>query len=236
MSDLSISVSPSPARSIRIEDVQLFSIPLRVIRWATPDGFNEALAERFWAFYHRRIKHRVSFQAYNLWREFADVPEVQRLQAMFVEGMHAYFDEFLRVEVKADYDYEMHAWLRIDNPKQVMAPHTHSMTLIAATYYCQTDIAHRAETPTGYGDSVREGDFVVLNTAPMFPRQFTKDAKLTHAISPEPGTMVILPGRLMHWVNPVSEGDRRICVANNFDFKTRHSVGLPCTFGPTATP
>ena len=210
-----------------VEDHLVFPTEIRIMRWETNPGFNARLSMICAALFEQKIKDKRAYTAYNLWHETA--AEILVLRDMFVEGMASYAEAFFAPGVMRDYDYEMHAWLRIDKPRQVQAPHTHPGTNLVATYYSQADIAARKVEGTGYGDSVIEGDLVVMDPRPAALSRLTRAAK-TMSISPEPGMMIIMPSWAMHWVNPVSAGDQRICIANNMNFRKRDSVHVKGSF------
>jgi hypothetical protein len=131
-------------------DQAIFATNIQTLLWETSLGFNERLAQQCLSIYENKIQDKASYQDYNLWHE--STPELSTLRSMFEQGIKGYVDTHLNAEVIKDkYDAELHAWLRIDRPKQIISPHNHLGTAVAVTYYCQTDIAARRAAPTGYG-------------------------------------------------------------------------------------
>ena len=221
-------VGVEPKLSYAVEDFALFPTQVQILRWRTEPGFNERLS-RVCKDLHRKISEREhGYEDYNLWTETA--PEIDALKDMFLTGMTAYIKTHFRPEVLRDYDYEMHAWLRIDKPKQILAPHTHPLANLIATYYCQVDIAARKEVPTGYGrETLIEGDLELRDPRAGNQRRYSKSDGL-FGISPEPGMMVIIPNFLPHWVSPASSGDVRISIANDMNFRKKVPIGVLGSF------
>ncbi len=211
------------------EDLSLFPTEVKILRWRTEPGFNERLSRVCESLQQRVLAESLAFDEYNLWHE--DASEICALKEMFVRGMTAYIENHCKPETMLDFDYEMHAWLRIDKPKQIQAPHTHPLANLIATYYCQADIADRRVESIGYGKATLvEGDLVVRDPRPGNQRKFS-NADNEVSISPEPGIMVIMPNFLLHWVNPVSSGDVRICIANNLNFRKKVPIAVSGSFG-----
>jgi len=211
----------TPFASSISEDSTIFQTDIRVLRWQTEAGFNERLSERCLALYESKIKNKMGFRRYNIWQE--TIPELVQLKKMFASGMTSYIETFFKPEITDNFNYEMHGWLRIDNPKQIIPPHNHGGSHLVATYYSQVDITDRKVVPTGYAESLAEGDLVLMDPRQAFLARFYKGAG-QFSISPEVGMMVIIPNYLMHWVNPVSSGDVRICIANNMQLRKKNPL------------
>lgn len=206
----------------------LFGAPISTLRWETEAGFNERLSEALLDLHAKKLDGKFTFNKYNLWRE--DIPELNILKDMFLQGINAYLDAHCKEDIRHNFDYAMHAWLRLDKPKQLIPPHTHPDASLVATYYSKADIAMRKAAPTGYGKNVvTEGDLVLKDTSAVGNSTFLKSSSI-FSVAPEPGLMVIIPNHLLHWVNPVSEGDVRISIANNLMFVKKNSIGLRGSF------
>ncbi|MCA3176100.1 MAG: hypothetical protein ING36_11285 [Burkholderiales bacterium] len=205
-----------------LEALDLFISPVKILRWKTEAGFNERLASVCGKIYQKVKQDRKRYMDYNLWSE--EVPEIQELKQMFIRGISDSLSLYYRDEVRHEYQFRMHAWLRIDPPKTVIAPHNHLGVGLVGTYYCQTEIAdervHKLEN-----NPFRDGDLVLFDPRPATRPSIAKEAPVV-SITPEPGMMVLMPNYLVHWVNPVAEGDVRICIANNLTFTPREPIGI----------
>jgi hypothetical protein len=222
--DLADSASPAPvrlsevraasvasARIGRTEDVALFPTQVKIVHWQTEPGFNERLSAVCMELFESRIRGKLQSIQYNLWDDPS--AELLELRRMFELAMGNYIDDFLRPQTKNTCTFEMRAWLRIDRPKEVKAPHTHGDSNVVATYYPQVDVADHRASDTAR-DRLMEGSLLLLDprSGVLFRAEKSEP---TYAITPQAGMMVIIPGYLCHWTNPVSDGDRRICIANN---------------------
>ncbi len=218
---------------INLQDIALFPTQVRILRWQTGKGFNERLSDMCAELFESAIKGKQPYHTYNLWRY--EFPEFAELRRMFEQAMRAYIEAHMNPRIVEHHDYRMHAWLRIDDPKEVIAPHTHPDVHVVGTYYSRVEIAvrKRAAPPPGRGSDGRkdmEGDLVLLDPRPGVKLGFEKSREATYAITPEVGMMVLIPCFLGHWVNPVSEGDRRICIANNMTLSRRAPIGVSGSF------
>lgn len=211
-----------------LEDRLLFPTEIRVLRWKeTPRGFNERLVNVCKALRNGKFKD-LRFFNYNLWGE--EAAELLQLKNMFTVGMTSYIDTYLKPEIKQNFDFDMHAWIRMDKPNSVTPPHNHPAASLVATYYCAAEIGARKTDVPGYEVNISDGDLLLLDPRPTVqPVRYFKAGNIV-AISPEVGMMVVMPGYLMHWTNPVSEGDSRICIANNMNLIPKNSLGKKESF------
>ena len=227
-----IEAPAARARIERSEDVALFPTHVKIVHWQTEPGFNERLSAICMGLFEIRIRGKLRYHEYNLWDEPG--AELLELRRMFETAMGEYIDAFMSPRIKNRCSFEMQAWLRIDRPKEVVAPHTHPDVNLVATYYPQVDIAaHRSSDPRPDGEL--EGSLLLLD--PRSGVRFRAEkSEASYAIKPQAGMMVIIPSFLCHWVNPVSDGDRRISIANNMKLipKIRRAVPGQFSTGDTA--
>lgn len=208
----------------KLEKLQLFPTEVQILRWKTRPGFNKRLASVCKDFYLKEIAHRMPYMGYNLWD--LDVPELIELRGMYVSAMSSALESYFKPQVKLEQNFMMQAWLRIDEPNRVIPPHHHMGVGLVGTYYCKVDIAARRESvKKPSANPFTEGDLVVLDPRPAVRPRLSKYPDVEN-ISPEEGMMVLMPDYLMHWVNPVAEGDERICIASNLFFN-RSNFGTP---------
>jgi len=200
------------------ETVTLFPTQVKVLHWQTEPGFNERLTGLCMELFARQVCGRLKYYEYNLWND--ERPELLELRRMFEAGMGAYVDEFMSPRIKKAYDFEMHAWLRVDRPKDIIPPHAHIDVNLVATYYPLAEMA-RPES---------EGRLMLLDPRPGVRLFMEKSREGTHAIEPQAGMMVIIPSYLHHWVEPFSEGDRRLCIANNMTLVRKIRRDVPGRF------
>jgi hypothetical protein len=208
-----------PAAKVESEDLALFPTQARILRWRTEPGFNERLSNICSELFESAIRGKRPYHTYNLWTY--EYSELAQLRRMFAQAMKDYVEDHMHDGLLASHSYTMHAWLRIDRPAEVVPPHTHPDVNVVGTYYSRVEIADR-----GRG----EGDLLLLDPRPGVKLGFEKSRDSTHSISPEPGMMVLIPCFLGHWVNPVSQGDKRICIANNLTLTRKVPLGISGSF------
>lgn len=80
---------------------------------------------------------------------------------------------------------------------------------------------------TACGVPVNDLRSQLSNSGTPVAQRFAKTDNII-SITLKVGMMVIMPGQLMHCVNPVSSGDVRICIANNMNLRRKVQLTVAC--------
>jgi hypothetical protein len=126
---------------------------------------------------------------------------------------------------KKKYDAKLHAWLRIDRPKQTISSCELPNSAVAVTHYCQADTASTKIEPTGNGCSIIQFDFDLMDstaTAVTYGK-FRKRISINLQVD----MLIPMPCHLLNWENPETSGEARVFMANNLTLQPRNSQPAP---------
>jgi len=132
--------------------------------------------------------------------------ELLRLFASFSSPITQFINKCCvqcNVKPNATYDWDYSdAWFNVAAQGGYNAPHAHPLSEISGAYYVRT-----TEPPEGYPFSGRI--------------DFYYQDKNTHFF-PKPGTLILFPGDMLHFVHPYYGAGHRICLS--FNIKNVHIV------------
>ena len=114
---------------------------------------------------------------------------------------------------------ECDGWINVNPPGAYNTPHDHPGNLWSGTYYV-------ANPSTGDGDT-SSGCIEFIDTRSSLPTDLIK-APFTGArssLQPKPGTLLLFPANVVHWVHPNAATDDRVTIAFNARFSPRGGGG-----------
>ena len=104
----------------------------------------------------------------------------------------------------------MTGWINVNPPGAYNVPHDHPGSFWSGCYYVRTDPVRRTDDDGGaitFIDSRCPPSGQALMNSPLFAG--------SHTLRPLPGTLLVFPGNLKHWVHPNSWDQDRVTVAFN---------------------
>ncbi len=149
-------------------------------------------------------------------------PAILGLKVAIFECVSEYFPAFHASQTRQEYKgqnvaFELWGWLTMLQNGGFNAPHIHPRSTISGVYYIQTP---RDILKNTIGDFSGWLGFID-------PRQNSQIWPLVghlnhYFIPPEPGTMVLFPSYLSHFVPPYQAEGQRIAIAFNLRHKSAH--------------
>lgn len=124
---------------------------------------------------------------------------------------------------KAPYFMQINGWINVNPPGAYNVPHDHPGSFWSGCYYIKTSEARHA------GDEAGAITFLDPRCAPA--GQPIIRAPIfggSHSLQPEPGTLLLFPSNVKHWVHPNESTEDRVTMAFNvFMFARRASDRRP---------
>lgn len=116
-------------------------------------------------------------------------------------------------------------WINVNPAGGYNAPHDHQGAFWSGCYYVQVP-----DDTEGDGGAIE-----FLSPHKPLPTQGNIKGPITSdkmRFRPKPGTVLIFPASLIHWVHPNDSGDDRVTIAFNCRFRTRGAAaGMPPAVG-----
>ena len=110
----------------------------------------------------------------------------------FIDACHERF----HVEPQFTYDWDYAgAWFNVAFRGSYNAPHTHPDCQISGAYYIRTEQPSKEYPFSGRTDFIHEN--------------------MQYGFFPKPGTLLLFPSDMLHWVHPYYGSDIRICLSFN---------------------
>ena len=106
--------------------------------------------------------------------------------------------------------FELQGWINVNPQGAYNVPHDHPGSFWSGTYYVARETAKRPKSD--------DGAIAFLDSRSPPSGQSLLDAKIfrsTHTERPEPGTLLIFPSNLKHWVHPNQSVSDRVTLAFN---------------------
>ena len=141
----------------------------------------------------------------------ADHPSVRWLRAGVDETVGA----FIRQSgVTRQVTWSLFSWYNINRLGDHHAPHTHPRSYLSGTFYLQVPPPpERLDDPRAQPACISFYD--PRSAANMVAAGSEYDAKPSHVVRPTPGTLLLWPSPVQHYVHPNLSEERRVSISFN---------------------
>ncbi len=183
----------------------LFATPLFVFEIEHPQSLNALLVEECQAI--RNLESGINRSNLNGWHSKPDLfarkePGLTKLREIITNCLTSVIQRTTNQSVNA---LTCDGWININPKGGFNAPHNHPGFLWSGTYYVKMPSASKGRS--GYIEFLDPRTNANVNASTTFrPR---------YSLRPEPGTLLIFPSYLLHWVYPNEEEEERITIAFN---------------------
>ena len=164
-----------------------------------------------------RSNHKGWHSAYDLFTrpEPAQAELCRRIMMTVVEATRKLAPDAVRDDIQIRYD----GWINVNPEAAYNAPHHHPRAFWSGTYYV------RIPKQDGFGGAI---EFLAAANALVGDRiakaPMTRDSVVKR---PEPGTLILFPGNVRHWVHPNTSSEERVTIAFNASFAKAGSGKRP---------
>jgi len=144
-------------------------------------------------------------------------PAVAWLRNEITDTLRAYFQH---CGISYEVHWDIQAWVNVNRLGDYHTPHNHGWSYLSGTYYVHIPTADR----TGEDDDKGMNPAAITFSDPRYGayrHSITEDPneQARHTIHPKPGTLLLWPASLIHYVHPNHSDDARISVSFNVILK-----------------
>lgn len=210
-----------------------FAIPLGTFQLLELDELNDALSATLLTretaeYRHHQTSQKVQPEVFESRFDLFEWPDppIQKLRGIICSYLRGFIARVNNMDIRRVEQLQMHqdVWAHITRRNGYVQPHNHPNASWSCVYCVQT-----GQKDTGHEDS---GALVMMSpnsgASRMFRdpandqliRQFSDDAIRFHL---KPGSLIIFPSDLVHFVSPFIGDGERITIAGNFWFE--HQAG-----------
>ena len=140
-----------------------------------------------------------------------DLPAVRWLKDQIDDTTAAFLEQH---GVRQRRTWTIFGWYNVNRRGDHHAPHTHPRCYLSGTYYVSVPPARSdAAPPDAHPSSISFYD--PRTAANMIAPEGDPDRRSTHVVHPSPGTLLMWPSPVQHYVHPNLSDEQRISISFN---------------------
>jgi uncharacterized protein (TIGR02466 family) len=189
----------------------LFQSPVLVFEKAEGADLNRRLLAEFDE--RRRRSDGISRSNRGGWHSEDDFfrrqePASKELAQFIVQSLTTAERQYVKIEGERKAEVKLEGWINVNPRSAFNAPHTHPNFAWSGCYYVNQPVVEDGRSGAIEFLDPRAG----IGGWPMTKSELTR-TKVT--MRPKPGTLLIFPSYLVHWVYPNEQEEERVSVAFN---------------------